>query len=117
MYRSPIDIIYDNINVEFGKKLDSEIYTAVLRYGINVDKGELLRALKYDRNQYRQGYMDGMADARKEIVRCQECRFYEKCESSLLGEVMCCTGQGDMRIQKNPNDFCSCGERRCDNDP
>lgn len=47
-----------------------------------------------------------------EVVRCVNCKHYEKCESSLIGEVWCCTGQGSARIQKNEADFCSCGERR-----
>lgn len=49
-----------------------------------------------------------------EVVRCGECRFYQVAQSSLIGEVMCCVGQGDMRIQKEPDDFCSYGERRTD---
>ena len=47
-----------------------------------------------------------------EVVRCHECRYWQKVYSSLLGEVMCCIGQGDVKIQKEPYDFCSCGERR-----
>lgn len=47
-----------------------------------------------------------------EVVHCGECRFWEKCESSLVGEVMCCTGQGDCKIQKEPGDFCSQGKPR-----
>ena len=47
-----------------------------------------------------------------EVVRCVNCKHYEKCESSLIGEVWCCTGQGSARIQKNEADFCSYGERR-----
>ena len=48
----------------------------------------------------------------KPVVRCKDCKYWEKCYSSLLGEVMCCTGQGSMRIQKLAEDFCSSGERR-----
>lgn len=46
------------------------------------------------------------------VIRCKECKLWEKIESSLLGEVMCCTGQGDVKIQKAADDFCSYGERR-----
>lgn len=45
-----------------------------------------------------------------EVVRCKDCKFYQRCESSLLGEVYVCTNQGDMRVQKEPADFCSWGE-------
>ena len=47
-----------------------------------------------------------------EVVRCRDCKNYVKFESSLIGEVMCCTGQGSVNIQKQPDDFCSCGERK-----
>ena len=43
---------------------------------------------------------------------CQECVFWKEAASSLVGKVMCCTGQGDMRIQKKPEDFCSSGKMR-----
>lgn len=47
-----------------------------------------------------------------EVVRCRDCKKWEKCYSSILGEVMCCTGQANVNIQKGPDDFCSYGERR-----
>ena len=49
-----------------------------------------------------------------EIVRCEKCKHWVKFESSLIGEAMCCTGQGSVNIQKGPDDFCSYGEKRCD---
>ena len=49
-----------------------------------------------------------------EVVLCSQCKHWKKCESSLIGEVMCCTGQGSVYIQKGADDFCSCGERRND---
>lgn len=45
---------------------------------------------------------------------CGECKHWQKAHSSLIGEVMCCTGQGSVRIQKAADDFCSSGERRKD---
>lgn len=47
-----------------------------------------------------------------EVVRCKDCRFWEECDSSLIGKVMCCTGQGDVLIHKTAEDYCSCGERK-----
>ena len=49
-----------------------------------------------------------------EVVRCNDCKYWEKFQSSLLGEVMCCIAQGEMNVQKDPYDFCSYGERRTD---
>ena len=48
------------------------------------------------------------------VVRCRDCRYWEKFQSSILGEVMCCIAQGEMNVQKDPYDFCSYGERRTD---
>ena len=47
-----------------------------------------------------------------EVVRCRDCKHWVKFESSLIGEVKCCTGQGSVNIQKEPDDFCSYGERK-----
>ena len=49
-----------------------------------------------------------------EVVRCAECKHWKKFQSSLIGEVMCCTGQGSVLIQKGATDFCSSGERGSD---
>ena len=50
----------------------------------------------------------------EEVVYCKDCLFWAEYESSLLGKVMCCTGQGCVRIEKKADDFCSYGERRTD---
>lgn len=99
MYKSPIEIMQEHMRC----KMDDDIYTAVLNYGINVDKEELLRALKYDRLQYDNGYRDGIRDANAELVRCENCIHHDKGWCNLHDTIM------------NRNDFCSCGERREEN--
>lgn len=47
-----------------------------------------------------------------EVVRCKDCKHYQCAISSLLGEVMCCTRQGNMNVMKAEHDFCSWGERK-----
>ena len=47
-----------------------------------------------------------------EVVRCRDCKNWHKFESSLNGEIMCCTVQGCMNVQKKADDFCSYGERK-----
>lgn len=64
MYQSPIEIIYDNMRM----KIEGEVYKAVQRVGVNVDKEELLKALQYDRGQYKRGYEDGYAKAIEEFA-------------------------------------------------
>lgn len=54
-YMSPIEIIAGQIQTE----MDNCIVRAIQKQGIAVDKGELIRALRYDREQYRIGYTNG----------------------------------------------------------
>lgn len=61
MYKSPIQIIQDQLRIE----VENEAYKAVQNYGINVDKKELLKALTYDREQYSKGYKDGVKEFAK----------------------------------------------------
>lgn len=58
MYKSPIEIIYDDIKY----KQEDEIYKAIESYNIHVDKDELLKALSYDRMQYEVGYRSGVIE-------------------------------------------------------
>lgn len=56
MYETPIRIIMaDTEHV-----LEDEIYRAIQKYAVDVNKEELLKALQYDRDQYNKGYQDGL---------------------------------------------------------
>ena len=59
MYTSPIEMIAKEIRTI----QEEAVYKAVQEVGIIVDKQELLRALKYDRDQYNRGYHDGFIAA------------------------------------------------------
>lgn len=59
MYKSPIETYMSQMRMEQEKRLESTIYRAVYDVGINVDKDELIKALRYDRGQYDTGYHDG----------------------------------------------------------
>ena len=63
MYKSPIEILTDDIHAQIVKLEEDQILKAVVNVGIKVDKKELLRALRYDRQQYAVGYIEGKADA------------------------------------------------------
>lgn len=54
-YQSPVEVIYQG----FETKLEGDIMEAIYSYGVDVDKDELIKALKYDRDQYRKGFEDG----------------------------------------------------------
>lgn len=58
MYESPITLI----NGELQLCLEDGVYKAVRQVGIEVDKDELIKALKYDRGQYEKGYADAKAE-------------------------------------------------------
>ena len=49
---------------ELGEKIYAEI---ISQYGVYVDREELAKALKYDRNQYTKGYNDAIVKAIREI--------------------------------------------------
>lgn len=64
MYESPIEIFsvtdyVDKINKQIDEQTEEAIWSAITKVGINVNKEELIRALKYDRHQYEKGYADG----------------------------------------------------------
>ena len=60
MYESPIEIIKG----EFTTKFENGIMKAVQKYGVNVDKDELIKAMNYDRQQYEKGFEDGRKSVR-----------------------------------------------------
>ena len=53
-YESPIRMIVG----EMGTKMEADTMSVIQRYGIDVDKEELIKALNYDREQYKKGYAD-----------------------------------------------------------
>lgn len=69
MYKSPIEIIHEQ-----AQKIENGIFKVLHNMDINVDKNELMKALKYDRDQYNAGYADGLERGRQEMAR----KFVEK---------------------------------------
>ena len=66
MYKSPVEVWVKNysdaIMEEYNKQQDEHIYKCIIETGVNVDKEELIKAMQYDRGQYRKGYIDGIND-------------------------------------------------------
>lgn len=66
MYKSPVEVwvknYSDKIIEEYNKEREEHIYKCIIDTGVTVDKEELIKALQYDRGQYRKGYMDGIND-------------------------------------------------------
>ena len=113
MYKSPIEIAYKEMELQLekcAKKLDEDIYKAVMHYAINVDEEELIRALNYDRNQYEKGYADGKAEAMAKIVMCKDCEYGIDEEHN--GLYSCHASPCGMGGYNKADDFCSYGERK-----
>lgn len=94
-YQSPIEVI----QTQMRNQIEGEIYKAVMNVGVNVDKEELLKALRYDRGQYQKGYKD----RDDQIVRCKNCKKRNswECWQYFFGRI------------KIPDDwFCADGERK-----
>ena len=54
-YESPIQIMLGQMRME----QENGIYKVIQEQGIAVDKDELIKALRYDRDQYDKGYVNG----------------------------------------------------------
>ena len=64
MYESPINIIISKLCT----KLESDCLKSVQRYGFDIDKEELAKALNYDRKQYEKGHTDGYNKAIDDLL-------------------------------------------------
>ena len=115
MYKSPITIIESTID-SFAKTVIEQRENAIFAqiqdsFGVDLDKHELFRALQYDRGQYVKGYADGKANAMAEVVRCKDCKHYDK-DAVWCNKNSYAFGEGDHNWYED--DFCSYGERRTD---
>ena len=68
-YESPVHIIMQQLKTQMETRLEETVFNATQNIGVYVDKAELLKALKFDRDQYNVGYNDGYIDMDKQIVR------------------------------------------------
>lgn len=68
-YDSPVKILQQEIET----KLDGEILKCIQKYGIDVNKEKLIKALNYDREQFevgnKVGYIQGITDFYYQIKR------------------------------------------------
>ena len=62
------------MQIQIVKQQENDVYQAVQQYGITVDKEELLKALRYDREQYTRGYNDALDEVKECLIE----KFREK---------------------------------------
>lgn len=69
MYKSPYSVsISEEIAKEIVEGFDAFVMKATVGANITVDRGELLKALAYDRDQYAKGYGDGYQDGKRDAL-------------------------------------------------
>jgi hypothetical protein len=78
-YKSPVETIRQQVQAKF----EGDVMELIHSYGINVDKDELVKALKYDRDQYRKGFEDGCKGATDRIKAEVAREIFEEIETSL----------------------------------
>lgn len=105
MYKSPIELIYKDAQY----RMEKDIFYAIQKVDIKVDRDELLKALAYDRGQYEKGYEDAKAERKKGEWTTHEV-------ACLLAEVM----GDDCACNVNGNDewlpfVCEFAETTCPN--
>lgn len=98
MYKSPIEIKIDDIVSDAVERVDKYIVGYIQQVGVNVDKDELTKALKFDKEQYEQGWNDRDS----QIVRCKDCKWWNSSKGW-------CSDNGSYW---RSSDFCSDAERR-----
>lgn len=86
MYKSPITLITEQIQKTIIEQEENDIYRAVQKYEINVDKDELIKALKYDRRQYEKGYEDALNKIKANLI--EKLRAKQRGCLSLYDEYM-----------------------------
>ena len=61
MYESPINQVMSKISSEMKECEDNQLMCEIRQtIGYDIDKTELVKALRYDREQYEKGYADGL---------------------------------------------------------
>lgn len=119
-YKSPIELICDDIKYDVEEAYGQAIIRVVQHYFPLMDKEEPEKALRYDRDQYAAGFIDGRAARDAEIVRCKDCKhqkrfFYKNARYKDGGYFIysCQLDDGYSRLCYD-DDYCSAGERRED---
>ena len=68
MYKSPIEKICSELQTQMAQEDENMVMKAIRKVEVNVDKEELIKALRYDRNQYTKGYEEGKNDVLNDVL-------------------------------------------------
>lgn len=86
MYESPITRFAEDIMTDIVEREEGYLVESVHRVGFDIDKEELEKALRYDRDQYEKGFHDGRLAASPRWIPCSE-RLPERGVSVLISHV------------------------------
>lgn len=110
MYESPIIRLTSEIQRQQESDLMLQLTQTV---GYSIDKGELVKALRYDRQQYEKGYMDGLstfsAEVAPELSALEAERDALRAELIEVLEKAASCREHDMRCGDCPYFHNSCG--------
>lgn len=104
-YTPPVSL---NLN-DFQYDIGDSVVRCIAKMGIQVNQEALLKALKYDRGQYKAGYDAGFADGFIETlhtVRCRDCKHMRRDNVGVFCKVW------DGYNGCGEDGFCCYGERR-----
>ena len=84
-YESPVSLFYQQVADAITQDQENKIMAEIkYQMAVDINKEELLKALKYDRDQYDKGYKDGyLAGAQYAMDQMQE-RLTQACESEIV---------------------------------
>lgn len=68
-YEPPIQLLVRDVVTKMQEQQEDKVMEVVHYYNINVDKEELIKALAYDRDQYRKGYTDALKERQGEWIK------------------------------------------------
>ena len=94
MYKFPIELICGELYTQLEREGENMVLNAIRKMGVNIDKEELLKALQYDRKQYKKGYEDAKSDLQKQTK-------WIPVSENLPEEgvnVLVCDNYGDIKI-------------------
>ena len=83
MYESPLHAITKRTVKEISQRFDDMVLQEVINVGVHVDREELIKSLEYDRDQYNNGYEDGLVDGKPKWISVED-RLPEKGDSYLV---------------------------------
>ncbi len=100
MYESPITRFAEDIMTDIVEREEGYLVESVHKVGFDIDKEELAKALRYDRDQYEKGFNDGRLSASPRWIPVTE-RLPEKHTTVI---VSCVDNSGDTSFS-----YTACG--------